>query len=135
MLPMSKQRVVLPHMRGETTTMAAAQGTIRILDSNGRIRTVNFYLSDASNVLAKFDESKVAVAGSADNYQAKAQCKVIDVCLTSDVATPSSLQILVNGTPTGDILDATAQLASVVTRPNPVIGLNVGDKLQMMQIA
>lgn len=114
--------------------MAAAQLTLRIQDANGRVRTVNGYASDSSNVLVKWDESKVAVSGSADFYTAKQPCKIVDIAFTTDLATPTSVQCLVNGTPTGDILDVTACLVSVVVRPTPVIGLNAGDRFQLMQL-
>lgn len=114
--------------------MAAASGTVRISTGN-RVKAINMYLSDASNVLAKFDESKVAVAGSNDKVVLINGGMLVDVCLTSDIATPTHLQILVNGQPTGDILDATAHLASVVTRPNPAIPIPAGAQFQIMQIA
>lgn len=115
--------------------MAVALATIRLMGRGGRIYAISTYLNDTSNNLARFDESKVAVAGSADAYIIKEPASLIDVCLTSDLATPTHLQIQRNGTPTGDILDCTAQLASVVNRPNPLVGFNQGDKLQIMQIA
>lgn len=115
--------------------MAAALLTMRIQDANGRIRAISGYASDSSNALVKWDESKVAVTGSADFYTAKQPCKILDICFTSDLATPTHVQCLVNGTPTGDILDVTSILASVVVRPTPVIGLAAGDRFQLMQIA
>lgn len=115
--------------------MAAALATVRLLGVSGRIYAVSMYLNDTTNNLARFDESKIAVAGSSDAYICKERCSLIDVCLTSDIATPTHLQIQRNGSPTGDILDATAQLASVVNRPNPLVGFNSTDKLQIMQVA
>lgn len=114
--------------------MAAALGTLRVSEAGGRLRAVSFYLSDAANVLAKFDEAKVAIATSNDHFQANAPCNVVDVCLTSDTATPTHLQVLVNGKPTGDLLDCTAMQISVVNRPNMLIGLRAGDKFQLMQL-
>lgn len=115
--------------------MAAALLTLRIMDANGRLRCVSGYASDSSNVFVKWDESKVAVAGSGDFYTAKQPCKIVDICFTSDLATPTHVQALVNGTPTGDILDVTSILASVNSRATPVIGLNAGDRFQLMQVA
>lgn len=115
--------------------MAAALATVRLQGRSGRIYSISTYLNDTSNNLARFDEAKVAVAGSADSYVVKEPCSLFDVCLTSDLATPTHLQIQRNGTPTGDIIDATAHLASVVNRPNPSIGFAPGDKLGIMQIA
>jgi len=114
--------------------MAAALGTAVIL-SNGRKYSISVYLNDTTNNLARFDESKIAVAGSPDKYVVKNAGHLVDVCLTSDLATPTHLQIQVNGTPTGDILDCTAQLASVVNRPNAAVPLRAGDQLAIMQIA
>ena len=58
------------------------------------IYCVNAYLSDTSAVAVKFDESKIAVAGSPDNWVAKELCDLIDVALKSDLATPTHLQLL-----------------------------------------
>jgi len=115
--------------------MAAALLTVRILSTNGRVFCVSGYASDAANVLVKFDESKIAVAGSPDSYVIKQPGVLTDVCFTSDLATPTHVQIQRNGTPTGDILDVTAQLASVNSRPNPAVPFNSGDKLGIMQLA
>jgi len=111
--------------------MAAASLTATL--SSGR--NINGYASDAANVAVKFDESKIAVAGSSDSYQVKESCALVDVIFTSDLATPSHVQVQRNGTPTGDILDVTAHLASVVSRPRLSIGFNAGDKLGLMQIS
>jgi hypothetical protein len=113
--------------------MAAASGTARILYGTA-MQSVSIYCADTSDTLVTFDESKIAVAGSNDGYVAKAAGKLVDVCLTSDVATPTHIQVMRNGAPTGDILDCTAQLASVVARPNPRVSLNKGDKLQLMML-
>jgi len=114
--------------------MAAALGTFRI-NVNGRIKCVSAYASDAAAVLVKFDESKIAVAGSNDKIVLPNGGTLVDVCMTSDLATPTHIQLLVNGVPTGDILDVTAHLASVVTRPNPVLAIPAGAQLQAMQIS
>jgi len=114
--------------------MAAAVIQFRFLTQSGRIVCVNGYASDAAAVAVKFDESKVAVAGSPDIWTAKENCWLIDVCAISDLATPTSLQLLVNGTPTGDILDVTGHLASVVARPNPKLPLSAGAKFGATQI-
>jgi len=114
--------------------MAAALGTI-VITEGGRKRAISMYLNDTTNNLARFDEAKIAVAGSPDKYVVKAPCMLTDICLTSDLATPTALQIQVNGTPTGDIVDCTAQLASVVVRPNPAVPLRAGDQLAINQIA
>jgi len=113
--------------------MAAALGTVVLL-GQGRKTSISMYLNDTAANLARFDESKVAVAGSPDKYVVKFPCALVDVALTSDLATPTHLQIQVNGTPTGDILDCTAQLISVVNRPNPGVPLRAGDQLAIMQI-
>lgn len=115
--------------------MAAALATMVIQGRSGRRYSISVYLNDTTNNLARFDEAKIAVAGSADNFQVKEACSIIDICLTSDLATPTHLQIQRNGTPTGDILDCTAQLASVVSRPSPICPLAPGDKISIMQIA
>lgn len=115
--------------------MAAALLTMVYTGKSGRRYSISGYASDASNVLVKFDESKIAVAGSADSYTTKEPGVLSDVCFTSDLATPTHIQILRNGAPTGDILDVTAQLASVVSRPSPVIPFGYSDKIQIMQVA
>lgn len=115
--------------------MAAALATVKLSGKSGRVYAVSMYLNDTTNNLARFDESKIAVAGSADHYIVKEPSSITDVCLTSDLATPTHLQIQRNGTPTGDILDCTAQLASVMHRPSPICPFNAGDKLMIMQIA
>lgn len=115
--------------------MATALSTIRLLGRSGRIYAVSCYLNDTTNNLARFDEAKVATAGSADQYVIKENCTLIDIALTSDLATPTHIQVMRNGTPTGDILDATAQLVSVVNRPNPSCPFTTGDKLMLMQVA
>lgn len=114
--------------------MAAALGTLVYQGRSGRRYSISMYLNDTTNNLARFDESKISVAGSADSYVCKEPGAIVDICLTSDIATPTHLQIQRNGAPTGDILDATAQLASVVYRPNPVCPFNQGDKIYIMQI-
>lgn len=115
--------------------MAVALATMVVLNKNGRRQSVSTYLNDTTNNLARFDESKIAVAASPDSFTMKDPGAIIDICLTSDLATPTHLQILRNGTPTGDILDCTAQLASVVNRPNPNVFFNQGDKIQISQLA
>jgi len=116
--------------------MAAAQGTVRFRGRNsGRTYAINFYASDAANVAVKFDESKIAVAGSPDSWTAKEPSDLVDIAFTSDLATPTAVQLLVNGTPTGDILDVTAQLISVTVRPNASLALGAGQKFGMTQIA
>lgn len=115
--------------------MAAALGTVRFLVPGGRVKAVNFYASDTSAVLVKFDESKVAVAGSNDKVVLPNGGTLIDVAFTSDLATPTNVQLLVNGIPTGDVLDVTAHLTSVVNRPNPALPIGPGQQFQMMQIA
>jgi len=115
--------------------MAAALATLRYRGNSGRIQSYSCYLNDTTNNLARFDEAKIAVAGSSDFLTAKENGAIIDICLTSDLATPTHIQILRNGTPTGDILDATAQLASVVNRPSPITPFNSGDKIGLMQVA
>lgn len=115
--------------------MAAALGTLVYVGKSGRKYSVSIYLNDTTNNLVRFDESKIAVAGSMDNYTVKEPGAIADICLTTDVATPTHVQILRNGAPTGDILDATAQLASVVNRPSPICPFNFGDKIQLLQIA
>ncbi len=114
--------------------MAAASGTMVIINKDGSKNTISMYLNDTAANLVRFDESKVAVAGSVDTYYPKKSGYLVDICLTSDIATPTHLQILRNSTPTGDIVDATAQLASVVSRPRLGCGYNPGDKLTIMQI-
>lgn len=115
--------------------MAAALGTVVYQGRSGRRYAISMYLNDTTNNLARFDEAKIAVAGSSDGYTIKESGAIVDVCLTSDVATPTHIQIQRNGQPTGDILDCTAQLASVVNRPAIMCPLAAGDKLQIMQIA
>lgn len=115
--------------------MAAALGTMILVGKSGRKYAVSIYLNDTTNNLVRFDEAKIAVAGSPDNYTMKESGYLVDICLTSDVATPSHLMISRNGTPTGDILDCTAQLASVVNRPSPGVPFTGGDKIQLTQIA
>lgn len=114
--------------------MAAALLTIVYVGQSGRRYSVSGYASDAANVLVKFDESKAAVAGSPDFYTTKENGVLTDICLTSDVATPTHLLILRNGTPMGDCVDCSAQLASVVYRPSPAVPYAAGDKLQLMQV-
>lgn len=114
--------------------MATAKGTMRIAEGN-RIRAISIYLDDTTNDAVTFDESKIAVAGSPQEYVVKSNSTIVDICLTSDVATPTHLQVLYNGVPTGDILDCTAQLASVVARPNPMIPLSSGAKIKIIQVA
>jgi len=115
--------------------MAAALLTVRYAGQSGRIYSIAGYASDASNVLVKFDESKVPGAGSMDQYTVKEPGAVVDVCFTSDLATPTHVQLLRNGSPTGDILDVTSQLASVVQRPSPHAVFMAGDKIGLMQVA
>lgn len=115
--------------------MAVALSTVVYTGRSGRKYAISMYLNDTTNNLARFDESKIAVAGSQDNYIFKESGVLSDICLTSDLATPTHLQILRNGTPTGDIMDCTANLASVVMRPSPLVPFQAGDKLQIMQIA
>lgn len=116
--------------------MAAALGTCRFLGkTSNKIYAVSTYLNDTAANPARFDQSKIAVAGSNDYVSFQEHVTLIDVCLTSDIATPTHLQIIVNGNPTGDILDATAHLASVVNRPNPAILVMSGSKFQMTQIS
>jgi len=115
--------------------MAAALGTFRFLVPGNRVKAVSAYASDASNALIRFDEGKVAGANSNDGVTLLQGGTLIDVCWTSDVATPTHVQLLVNGTPSGDVLDFTAHLASVVNRPNPTLGIPSQAKLQAMQVA
>lgn len=115
--------------------MAAAILTIRLAGRSGRVYSVQGYASDASAVAVKFDETKVPVAGSPDSYTCKEPCTLFDVAFTTDLATPTAVQITRNGSPTGDIVDVTAQLVSVVSRPNPSIPFAQGDKIGLMQIA
>jgi len=114
--------------------MAAALLTINY-SFQGYVKAVSGYASDASNVAVKFDPAKVAVAGSPDYWQTPAPGHLVDVVFTSDLATPTHVQITRNGTPTGDILDVTAHLASVVNRPKVAVPFNSGDKLGLTQIA
>lgn len=115
--------------------MAAALASITFIGRSGRRYVFSGYLNDTTNNLVKFDESKVAASGSPDSVTLKEPGFITDICLTSDVATPSHLQLQRNGIPTGDILDCTAQLASVVNRPVVASPFNGGDKLQIMQVA
>jgi len=115
--------------------MAAAILTVRYLGASGRLYAINAYANDTSNNLIRFDESKVAVAGSPDAYQTKESGSLVDIAFISDLATPTSVQILRNGTPTGDILDVTSQLCSVTDRPSPRTPFFAADKIQLMQIA
>jgi len=115
--------------------MAAAYLTLIIAGRSGRRYAINGYASDAANVAVKFDEGKIAVAGSQDTYTVKEGAALVDVIFTSDLATPTNIQVQVTGTPTGDILDVTAHLASVVSRPALAIPLGAGSKLGLMQIA
>lgn len=115
--------------------MAAALLTIVFSGRSGRKYAVSGYANDTTNNLVKFDEAKIAVAGSADNYVCKEAGFLADVIFTSDLATPTHIQIQRNGTPTGDILDVTASLASVVNRAWLASPFNQGDKIQIMQIA
>jgi len=116
--------------------MAAALLTMLVSQKNrGARKAVAGYASDASAVLVKFDESKVPVAGSPDFYTAKDSGSIFDVIFTSDLATPTHVQFQINGSPVGDILDVTAQLASVVSRASINIPVNAGDKIGLMQLA
>lgn len=115
--------------------MAAASLTVVYAGVSGRIYSINGYASDATNVLVKLDEAKIAVAGSADGYKVKEQGSIVDVVFTSDLATPTHVQVQRNGGVTGDILDVTAILASVVNRPSIRIPYRVGDEIKLMQIA
>lgn len=116
--------------------MAAALATCRFIGKNtNRIYCISTYLNDTTTNPARFDMSKIAVAGSNDYVSFPEPTSLFDVCLTSDIATPTHLQLIVNGQPTGDILDATAHLASVVNRPNPNLGISAGAKFQITQIA
>lgn len=114
--------------------MAAAYLTITIKNASGRRKSISGYASDASAALCRFDESKIATAGSPDNIVAKENGQIIDICFTSDLATPTHVQLLVNGTPTGDILDVTAQLASITARAPIGCNVSAGSKIQLMQL-
>lgn len=115
--------------------MAAASGTIRIRGASGRVYAINVYANDTANNLVTFDESKIAVAGSPDTYIVKENGAIVDIAFTTDLATPTHVQILRNGTPTGDILDVTAHLTSVTARPNPVSPVGQGDKISLIQLS
>lgn len=114
--------------------MAAALCTVVFIGRSGRRYSVSGYASDSSAVLIKFDEAKAAVAGSPDYYTTKEDGVLSDVCFTTDLATPTHVMVMRDGTPTGDILDVTAQLASVVYRPSPAVPYPAGAKIQIMQL-
>jgi len=115
--------------------MAAALLSLIYQGKSGRRYSISGYASDAANVLVKFDESKVAVAGSPDSYIVKEAGALVDVVFTSDLATPTHIQVQRNGTPTGDVFDVTSILASVTSRPTAVIPFMPGDKLALNQIS
>lgn len=115
--------------------MAAALGTVRFQGNSGHIHSISVYLNDTTNALATWDESKVAVAGSPNKYVVKETGFLVDVALTTDLATPTHLQISRNGQPTGTILDCTAQLASVVSRPSPRLAFTAGMEISITQVA
>lgn len=115
--------------------MAAALLTMVYVGKSGRRYCISAYANDTSNNLVRFDEAKVAAAGSPDQYNVKEDGVVDDIIFTSDLATPTHVQLLRNGAPTGDIFDVTAQLASVVNRPNIDCPYAAGDKIALMQIA
>ena len=115
--------------------MAAAQLIIRYLGASGRLYCISGYASDVAAVAVKFDESKIAVAGSFDSYVTKEPGTLVDVAMASALATPTHLQIQRNGTPTGDILNCTCQQITVVARPNPNTPFAAGDKIGIMQLS
>lgn len=113
--------------------MAAASLTLIYRLTNGSRIAYNGYASDAAAVAVKFDQAKVAVAGSDDHIVAPGPGHVIDVCFTTDLATPTHVVVTRNGKNTGDILDVTAHLASVVTRPAICIPFNANEKIGLTQ--
>lgn len=113
--------------------MAAAYLTLTIQEGNRR-KCVQGYANDTQNALVTFDQAKIPVAGSPSKISQKVNGHIVDVLFTSDLATPTHIQFLVNNQPTGDILDVTAQLASVENRAKIALPVQAGSEISIIQL-
>lgn len=114
--------------------MAASYGCARFLGKSGRIYYKDIYLDDTAGNRVNFDSGSGAGAATATDLSFKEDVVLGSICIASATG-QTKTQVLVNETPTGDIIRNSLHLASVTNRPALGVPIARGLRVAMVQLA
>lgn len=101
----------------------------------GKTYTKDAYMSDVANALVRFDAGAGASATSPDHYRAPEPVILTDFANVTGMTDTTKIQLIRNGTPTGDILRFVPHLTTNALRPRLRIGIKAGVDFQAIQLA
>lgn len=113
--------------------MAASYGCARFI-GKGRVYYKDIYLDDTAGNRVNFDSGSGAGSASATDLVFREDVLLASVCIASATG-QTKTQVLVNETPTGDIIRNALHLASVTNRPALGVPIKAGLRLAMVQLA
>jgi hypothetical protein len=97
--------------------MATATGAFHLIGKSGHSYTVSAFFPDTAGLPVRFNQGGVADTNSPYDWTPNEPVALVDIIMNTNVATPTAIQIVRNGQPTGDLAQTAVQLASITTRP------------------
>ena len=114
--------------------MAATQGTVTFVGQSGRTYIKDLYLSDTVNTPANWDGGAGASATSPETVSIPEPCFLSDVSVVTGAA-QTKLQLIRNGSGTGDFLRHSLHLNTLPLRPALRVPFAAMDQIGALQIA
>lgn len=114
--------------------MAAQYGCARFVGQSGRIYYKDLYFDDTAGNRVNFDSGSGAGAATATDLSFKEDVALTSLVLAAATA-QTKTQILVNETPTGDIVRNSLHLVSVTNRPALGVPIQKGLRVALVQLA
>ena len=101
----------------------------------GRNYNKDVYCSDVANALINWDVGQGAGSGTETFWTAPESCVIVDFTQVTGMTDTVSLQVTVNGVPTGDIIRFANHLNTLNSRPILNIPVPAGGKVSCNQLA
>lgn len=107
-----------------------------VLVGSGGQRILDFYVSDVANAFVRFSDG-VNVAGSSSptEYTFNANGFIADISIATGLVDTTAAQVILNGTPTGNIIRWANFVNTLTARTPPGVRFNKGDRLTILQQA
>ena len=114
--------------------MAAQYGMIAFRGRGGRSFNKNVYFDDVAGALVRWDGGSGASATSPVGWTPPEHVVMVDLVLAAALVVTRT-QLVRGGQPTGDILQNSVHLASVLSRPGLAIVIPAGVEVAAIQLA
>lgn len=114
--------------------MAAQYGCARFIGNSGRVYYKDLYFDDTAGNRVNWDSGSGAGTATATDLSFKEDVILASIALAAATG-QTKTQVLVNETPTGDIIRNSLHLVSVTNRPGLGVPVQRGLRIALVQLA